>query len=104
MQAWKVELTPCGQSLGDMNIRGEYFKVTICHEFLFVLRPTPLTLVPRKAKRSYEWRNRRCRVNHRLLKDDLDIKIEFAIRKLWIVTTKRWKSTPWPKSPILSTL
>ena len=38
-----------------------------------MLRPTPLTWVPRKAKTSYEWRNRRRRVNHRLLKDDLEL-------------------------------
>ena len=48
MQAWKVELTSCGESLGDVNIRRGIFQGDSLLPLLFVFCLIPLTLVQRK--------------------------------------------------------
>lgn len=66
MQAWKVELTYSGESLGDVNVRGGIFQGYSMSPLLFVLSLMiiPLTLVLRKAKGCYEWVNRHHTVTH----------------------------------------
>lgn len=50
MQAWKVELTPCGQSLGDMNIRRGIFQGDNLSRVSVCVAPYPFDIGPKKGK------------------------------------------------------
>ena len=73
MQASKVEVTSCGQSLDDVNIRKGIFQGDSLSPLPVVLCLIPLTLVLRKAKACYERGNRQFRVNHLLFMPDLKL-------------------------------
>lgn len=48
MQRWKVELTPCGQSLGDMNITRGIFQGDNLSRVS--VAPSPFDIGPKKGK------------------------------------------------------
>ena len=51
MQAWKMELTLCGQSLGDMNIRRGIFQGDNLSRVSVCVAPYPFDIGPKKGKK-----------------------------------------------------
>ena len=113
MKMWKLELTSCGVSLGDVHIKRGIFQGDSLSPLLFVLCMVPLSLVLRKVKFHYEFGDKVTRLNHLLFMDDLklfaksydqidslvrtvhmfseDIGMEFGIKKCGILVLKRGK-------------
>ena len=54
MANWKLELTSCGQSLGDVDVRRGIFQGDSLSPLLFVLCMIPQTSVLREVKACYE--------------------------------------------------
>ena len=55
MANWKLELTSCEQSLGDVDVRREIVQGDSLSPILFVLCLIPLTLALQEVKACYEW-------------------------------------------------
>ena len=69
---WRTELTDCGESLGDVQIKREIFQGDSLSPLLFVLALTPMSMVLRNVCHGYEFRNRE-KINHLLFIDDLKL-------------------------------
>ena len=72
MKTWRTELTDCGESLGDVQIKREIFQGDSLSPLLFVLALTPMSMVLRNVCHGYEFRNRE-KINHLLFMDDLKL-------------------------------
>ena len=70
MKTWRTELTSCGESLGDVQIKRGIFQGDSLSPLLFVLALTPMSMVLRNVRHGYEFRNRE-KINHLLSMDDL---------------------------------
>ena len=73
MAQWKTELTSCGERLSHVHIRRGIFQGDSLSPLLFVLCLIPLSLVLRKVKSAYEFKDRRRKINHLLFMDDLKL-------------------------------
>ena len=113
MAQWKTELTSRGESLGHVDIRRGIFQGGRLSPLLFVICLIPLSLVLRKVKAAYEFKDRRRKINHLLFMDDLklysksdtqidwlvrtvhlfskDIGMEFGVKKCGVLILKRGK-------------
>ena len=113
MVQWKTELTSCGERLGHVHIRRGIFQGDSLSSLLFVLCLIPLSLVLRKVKSAYEFKDRRRKINHLSFMDDLklygksdsqidslvktvhlfskDIGMEFGVKKCGVLILKRGK-------------
>ena len=113
MAQWKTELTSCGESLGHVDIRRGIFQGDSLSPLLFVLCLIPLSLILRKVKAAYEFKERGRKINHLLFMDDLklygksdtqidslvktvhlfskDIGMEFGVKKCGVSILKRGK-------------
>ena len=113
MAQWKTELTSCGERLGHVHIRRGIFQGDSLSPLLFVICLIPLSLVLRKVKAAYEFKDKRRKINHLLFMDDLklygksdtqidslvktvhlfrkDIGMEFGIKKCGALILKRGK-------------
>ena len=112
MKTWRTELTSCGESLGDVQIKRGIFQGDLLSPLLFVLALTPMPMVLRNVRHGYEFRNRE-KINHLLFMDDLklyaknekgldsliqtvhvfssDIGMQFGIDKCATIVVKRGK-------------
>ena len=71
MMKWKTELSACGESVGEVNIRRGIFQGDSLSPLLFVLCVAPLSLILRKVKAGYEFQGHKEKINHLLYTDDL---------------------------------
>ena len=113
MSQWRVELTPGGERLADVQIKGGIFQGDSLSPILFVLALIPLSIILNKAKEGYSLGKDRAKLNHLLFMDDLklygkdkdqldslvqtvrtfisDIEMTFGIKKCAMVEMKRGK-------------
>ena len=111
MPNWKTELTACGESLAEVDIKRGIFQGDSLSPLLFVVCMVPLSSVLRKMRTGYTVGN--VKINHLLFMDDLklycknekeidslvstvhsfskDIKMEFGIQKCGVLVLKRGK-------------
>ena len=87
MANWKLELTSCGQSLGDVDVRRGIFQGDSLSPLLFVLCMIPLTLILQEAKACYEWDHKQHKVNHPLFMDDLTLFAKSILVQALIMAT-----------------
>ena len=113
MQNWKTMLTSAGKELAVVHIRRGIFQGDSLSPLLFVICLIPMSLVLRKVKAGYSFRNNKPKVNHLLFMDDMklfgrstveieklvstvylvsaDMRMEFGIRKCGVLVLKKGK-------------
>ena len=109
MVNWNTELTPCGESLGLVDIRRGIFQGDSLSPLIFTVCMVPLTKILQDAKAGYTLGD--VKINHLLFMDDLkvygkdkveieslvstvqlvsqDIAMEFGIKKCGVALLKR---------------
>ena len=112
MRSWETELTSGGQKLGKVKIRRGIFQGDSLSPLLFVICMIPLTIILRRCKAAYEFKENE-RINHLLFMDDLklygkdenqidsliqtvyifsrDIGMEFGVRKCGLIILRKGK-------------
>ena len=110
----KLELTPNGMSLGNVEIKRGIFQGDSLFPLLFVLCMVPLSLILKELKFHYEFGDKNTRLTHLLFTDDLklfakshdqiaslvntaytfseDIGMEFGVKKCRVLVLKRGKA------------
>ena len=73
MPLWKMELTSKNQNFGNLEIKQEIFQGDSLSPLLFIIGLISLTLILRKSKEVYEFRNSKERIKHLLHMDDLKL-------------------------------
>ena len=113
MRMWETELTANGEILGKVKIRRGIFQGDSLSPLLFVMCMIPMSMVLRKAKAGYEFKDRETKINHLLFMDDLklygknedqidsliqtvhtfseDIGMEFGIKKCGVLVLQKGK-------------
>ena len=106
-------MTANGEDLGEVNVKRGIFQGDSLSPLLFLLSMVPLSLILKKVNACYKWGKKKCKLNHLLFLDDLelyvkseeqtktlvrtvymfstDFDMEFRIKKYVILTMKRGK-------------
>ena len=72
MADWQTDLTSCGESLANVNIRRRIFQADSLSPLLFVIRMIPVTNAQHKAKGRYISGGGK-KMNYHLFMDDLKL-------------------------------
>ena len=73
MEKWRVMLCVGNSELGEVDIKRGIFQRDSSSPLVFILALTPLSLILKKAKATYEFLGSNVKINHLLFMDDLKL-------------------------------